>query len=394
MNLSKKISLIILLILAHLILFVLILEFVKQMPFVFIYGELSLFLIFIFRKLKFSNACKVIIFNIGIVTLAACILELYFANSLERSQGVNQGSYARSGFFVSDRLLGYSLKKNIRVSSKLIKNKRVVYDVIYTSNNKGLRVNLEDTVWIHHNSDFRNIIFFGCSFVFGEGLNDTETLPFVFEKNSDGKNKVYNFGISGYGSQQMLRILDSDRLDSVVTDSLPLVFLYEMFSQHIGRAGFHYPYILWDSSGPRYRLDSSGKLTSVAYINRTYAFFLKVIVKSSLVKKILFICAAGRRTNDDMRLFVEIIKQSKEIVENKYKGKFFVIYWDGTDSNKDDREIIERLTKEDISVIVTSEIFRNCPYSKEAFTIQDDGHPTALANRIIAEFLSLNLIYN
>ncbi len=53
------------------------------------------------------------------------------------------------------------------------------------------------------------VILFGCSFTFGAGLNDNETFSYKLSKYT-GRN-VYNRGLSGYGVQHMLYMLnDSD----------------------------------------------------------------------------------------------------------------------------------------------------------------------------------------
>ena len=108
--------------------------------------------------------------------------------------------------------------KNSQVTSKkMIKDGQVFYDVTYTINKYGLRVSPHDLKEnITNTYNFKNILFFGGSFTFGEGVNDDENLPWKIEKKSNYKLKSYNFGFHGYGSHQMLRTLELGLIDNIV----------------------------------------------------------------------------------------------------------------------------------------------------------------------------------
>jgi hypothetical protein len=53
----------------------------------------------------------------------------------------------------------------------------------------------------------RFALFFGGSFVFEEGLNDHETLPFFTCEIRD-EYRPYNYGFHGYGPQSMLEMFE------------------------------------------------------------------------------------------------------------------------------------------------------------------------------------------
>ena len=46
-------------------------------------------------------------------------------------------------------------------------------------------------------------------FTFGEGLQDSETLPQTFSDLENQRLRILNFGISGYGPQQFLRAMET-----------------------------------------------------------------------------------------------------------------------------------------------------------------------------------------
>ena len=45
----------------------------------------------------------------------------------------------------------------------------------------------------------RCVLFFGCSYTFGEGVNDTETLPYRTGVLAEGLLRMINFGLHSYG---------------------------------------------------------------------------------------------------------------------------------------------------------------------------------------------------
>jgi hypothetical protein len=60
------------------------------------------------------------------------------------------------------------------------------------------------------------IVFFGCSFMFGAGLNDADTLAQAFADSLDRKERVLNLGFPGYGPQQFLSEMQSGLFDPAI----------------------------------------------------------------------------------------------------------------------------------------------------------------------------------
>lgn len=87
-------------------------------------------------------------------------------------------------------------------SKRLSAEGEVIYDVIYSIGDDRFRVTSQSNhaAQLHMN-------FFGCSFMFGEGLNDNETLPYFLHAIANHID-VKNYEMSGYGVHQALRILE------------------------------------------------------------------------------------------------------------------------------------------------------------------------------------------
>ena len=91
--------------------------------------------------------------------------------------------------------------------------------------------------------------------MFGEGLNDHETLPSQFSMAAG--RRVVNAGMHGYGSHQAYRLLDDSlTYDNRVGGQPTDLVVYRMIGDHRNRASGRYS---WDRHGPCYQLSSEGK---------------------------------------------------------------------------------------------------------------------------------------
>ena len=81
-----------------------------------------------------------------------------------------------------------------------------IYGVTYSINEDGFRFNRGAPVVRPAASLIVN--FFGGSFIFGEGLNDHETVPVFLSELSNGKITTNNYGFHGYGVHNALKMLE------------------------------------------------------------------------------------------------------------------------------------------------------------------------------------------
>jgi hypothetical protein len=89
------------------------------------------------------------------------------------------------------------------VTKKIKETKEIIYSVQYTIGKNNLRV----TPKINKNVNI-HMHYFGGSHVFGEGLNDNETLSY-FSQVSSSKVQSENFGFHGHGVHNALRLLQT-----------------------------------------------------------------------------------------------------------------------------------------------------------------------------------------
>lgn len=173
------------------------------------------------------------------------------------------GTDRAAGAWVSggDQPLGYAYRPNLAsLRSRLVgaQTGRPIYDVSYTIDSRGNRLSTDQP-----SGPAPLALFVGCSFTFGEGLNNADTLASAFARQTGWR--TVNAGMHGYGSHQAYTLLASPALLAQrVGDRVDLV-VYRMIGDHAARASGRYP---WDRHGPCYQLRADGSLEALGPFSR------------------------------------------------------------------------------------------------------------------------------
>jgi hypothetical protein len=304
--------------------------------------------------------------------------------------GIHHEDWSRKGYFSSDEILGYVPIKGKIVNSIAYKGTEILYNVTYTIGDNGLRISPPSKLTDNNQC----IIFFGCSFTFGEGVEDREAMPYVVGQLSH--YKVYNFGFHGYGPHQMLSAIEHGVVARIV-DCNPIVAIYQAIMDHIERAAGLSP---WDIHGPKYIILSEGILkydghfndhSSIIWGNNPFPIISQVgeqIEKSFTYKK--YFHNRHRSINDrDVKLFLEIVDASRKKITDTYPGSaFHVILWDENHNYKYYSMVHEGLRKKGINHHLISNILPNFSVRRSDYEInQYDKHPNALAHTLIAQYI-------
>ena len=362
----------------------------------YFYISLEMFILFVLLMVvsKRSPAFKAFLFHVAVFFLTIGIMEAYWANWFFGSRhdrlkpNTYEGEFFKGNYCVPDDIRGYCAKKNIKARARVLSDKVVCYDVVYTINRHGLRISPHDVPgpYTATGGGYENVVFFGGSNTVGEGVQDDETMPWLFESLSKGRYRSYNFGFHGYGPHQMLRILESGLMDEVITDRPPAKAVYQGLMEHIERSAGNYPALLWSPCSPKYVLRDSGQLEyGGPFCGKKSETIFKLLLQSHIVKRTAPSILGWKRTQRDIELFVEIIKKSREVFEKKYEGEFSVLLWGTFD--KDYPDVLARLKKENIAVFESKEIIPDFYAADKKYKVKGDEHPNKTANEIIARFL-------
>lgn len=257
----------------------------------------------------------------------------------------------------------------------------LVYDVVYTQDQHQLRIGPPAPAPTPSSC----VLFFGCSFAFGVGVNDGETLAHQVEVQSHGRFRSRNFGRPGSGPHHMLEQIQSGFVERVAGCE-PKYAVYEAITDHVNRAGGRL-IASGDWSGPRYVLSPDGRPQRQGDIKRYYAQWPTSKVIADLTQWL------DRSLYDPVRpdhveLFFGLIEESRRELQARYPGiELAVVYWDHEASERNPQLVEALRTHGDANLHLVSQMLPPRADWLGAYQLPYDYHPTALANQWMAKYL-------
>ena len=326
-----------------------------------------------------TSSKKAIWFNLSFIAFAAGMLEAsaYFSDFAEqnyRAEGDHEGYYTVS------ESLGYAPAKNYIRKSKRFYGEELLYDVTYTIGADGLRITPQAE------TDRECLLFFGGSYTYGDGVKDHETMPYVV--GTLQKLKAHNFGFHGYGPHHMLAAIQNG-----MVRCKPKLIIYQALVRHIARAAGH---THWDKHGPKYVM-RDGHLEYDNHFDDVEVSFLEKkietqLTKSSFYKK--YFRNVNNYTDQEIQLFLEIVDASRlELLRDHPTAEFQIILWDRDPEDETYKKMKNGFAKRSMKVHLVSDILPGFPEEQAKYEISVyDSHPSALTHRLIAEYVSREIL--
>jgi hypothetical protein len=329
--------------------------------------------------------------SFGVVTCIGCVVcaELLFGVllSLRKPSPAKEyrGDYLTSGtFFRHDADLGTALEKNRRVRCEVLYDNKQLWDVHYSSDEFGRRTTISSA----ETEPKQFAVFFGCSYLFGEGTNDDETIPSQFSKLAP-QYRSYNYGVPGYGTQHMLAIIESGKLKQEVKEEQGIgvyIYLPEVHeSRVIGEMeivnsfGADFPYYYLDIEKNLHR---NGQFSTGRKITNT--------IYSALGKsrtRQYFGLNFPRRQEAHYELTAALIVRSATLFKEQFPNSEFCVSVYPNQLTPP-LPILNNLKTLDIKIMDFSKIL-DPTHEENQFV--GDGHPTPKANAILATSISKSL---
>jgi len=303
----------------------------------------------------------------------------------QQVEGGTAGKGAAVGY-QKDALLGYKPSPNVRLISKLTFKGRRIFEFSSSTDEHSRRITPVQTV----GEIDKFILFFGCSFTFGEGVQNDETLPF-FVGQLASRYQPYNYGVNGYGPQQMVAKLQRGEIRTEIKQSEGEgVLVYTFIDDHIHRAigSQHVVTQNWGRYMPYYALNSKGDLERRGDFvsGRPGLALLFWLLGKSEIANYFRIGVHPMVADDDFRLVAQMFVESRNAFSRLFNSdKFFVLIFPG--SVWGDR-LIPHLQKNGVQYFDYSALFDP---SQAGLSVTGDPHPTPKAYRIVAERLARDL---
>jgi hypothetical protein len=248
---------------------------------------------------------------------------------------------------------------------------RLITDVTYRIDASGLR-EIPSTV----QGRPHKAAFFGCSFMFGHGVENDQTLPYYFVQDSGGSFEGFNFAGEGWGPHQMLREIETGFVRQVA--GKPDLAIYEAIPDHLRRVAGRAP---WED-GPKYQPCQSDEACYSGPFHTAFYEQCRRWLDRSWTVKFFENHFARLSRPSDIPLFLAVLKRTRSLLEEN-GTRFVVILWDQNDLAK---AMLKTLRENQFEVIAMSSIVPERDLVKHPLT-QLDRHPSPATNKAIATYL-------
>lgn len=244
----------------------------------------------------------------------------------------------------------------------------------------------------------KHLIIAGCSFTFGSGVKDEESLAYLID-NMQSDYRSYNFGSMGGSPSEQLFLLQFFNLSPLVENSEGF-YLYNLYHAQFERIAMYWNYLYWASKGTPYYSwkKESHQLKFKSFFDSLFSFkiinFFKLIKLDYPYLKIM--ANFDYLTSQDMMpLMIDYLKAIKvEYLRQFPKGRFILTRpifeaWLPPVLKGREKDFFDLLKANNIEVWdfnSKAAIFLNQrPYDE--WIIKNDGHPNGLQYKAQAEFI-------
>lgn len=297
------------------------------------------------------------------------------------------------GYMVEDDALGTAPARNAKGHSIGYEHGKVAYDVTYTIDADGLRI----APPLKTATPTSSVLFFGCSFTYGEGLQDDQTLPYQTGILSGGQYPIYNFSFHGYAPNQMMSAIETGRVKQTVRTP-PRTIIYTALPDHIARVVGKIPY---GRHSPHYAyvLQPDGTVHFDGHFDDAHQSRLEASIRGQLRKSALYLWIDNvfrpSTNDDDLRLLLALVRQSRNRLKADYPdAEFHIILWRNFPYEQKTYEKMQAgFAEMHIPVHLVENIlpgYNSNP--KQYWLTGENAHPNALANRLIAQYVTEKIL--
>jgi hypothetical protein len=284
-----------------------------------------------------------------------------------------------------DKLIDADVGYRMRPSTQFHARKPNCYDVVYTTDSFGRRLVASGAP---SSAARPGLILFRCSYTFGEGLADEDTLQYQLRRDFD----VVNYAAYGYGVQNTLALLRSGRLEHELPpgDGLGVFIVYP----------FHFRRSLvgsderWLFSSPYFELAADGSLLQFASMSAehplraaAYRALGAVNDRSALLSWMKVRWPPSSANAGAAKLTAAMLIASAHLFEQHFNGRFVVVMNGSFGYERIVRSFLAELREAGVAVLDYSTM----KYNPADFVCASDGHPNGGYNARLAQRLRVDL---
>lgn len=233
------------------------------------------------------------------------------------------------------------------------------------------------------------VLFFGCSYTFGEGVGDDQTYAYLVQEKTGGRFVSRNFGVSGSAPHYALNQVESGLVQREA-HCAPTHAIYLVIPDHLVRVGGKWPVPF----GPRYIIRPKGALVHDGSLRRTTTQFLWDVFRYSST---LYVAKFGYGNeaavdDSDFHLMVALLRALHTRLLDLYPGIHFdILYWDDN-STMLAPKLGEQLRDVGVPVHKLSAVMPQIREPSSRAYQRGDRHPSVWAHEQIADYVVRNIL--
>jgi hypothetical protein len=266
-----------------------------------------------------------------------------------------------------------------------------VYNVAISTDQYGVRNTVQSAAPKNH-----NILFFGDSYVFGEGVPDDKTLPSQFAKLYPSI-EAFNFGAGGVGPNDLLYEIehtDSPRYNIPIPSrpsTAVFIFIDHDIDRVLCRMSCLKPSNSWILMKPGYKLNADRSVSFFGFFDeaRPIRNYIYKLMSESALLDFFNVEYPPQMTESDFDLFTATINQLRIRLQEKWGVKDFVAihYMDGSYYGP---EFSKSFAKFGIRYISLDEVYW-AHITGHRHRIAREGHPTMYSQFAMADVVGRKL---
>ena len=284
-----------------------------------------------------------------------------------------------------DKNLGWRHVPGVSAAVRKLVGDTAIYDVRYTIDAQGNRIAPAGPKGRTQGC----AVFFGGSFTFGQGVNDSAAYPYQVGLRTAGKFRIMNLGVGGYGPHHMLAMLERGDVAASVSCKPSHVF-HLALPHHVMRVAGKAV-----RGGPVYALGSDGKLQW----RRQSKFQMQLVrlannANSLLQRSSLYRFLAERDalpSEADLSLYFAVLSRTNELAAAQWKGaELHILAWNIHPwYSRDFKTFLAGLSKTGWRIHEITNVLPGYDKEPERYGLHpSDLHPNPLAYNLVAAYIA------
>lgn len=345
-------------------------------------GYLLIGLLFFLIGVKFKI---VVLHNLAMIAMVFTFLEILFYAILGSPIKENK-SFDMPDFKTGDIQynVGHLPSPDTTLNEILVVGGDTSFNVNYSIDKYHKRITPSYVKSSHDNDDEKEYaLFFGCSIGFGYGLNDNQTIPYLYQLN--GTINAYNFSYTGHGTNHVLARLTHQNIREQVNEKEGKAF-YLFFWDHIARAvGTMKRYTHWLHFAPYYYLDGDSLIRRKMFKDGRpiSSFIYENIYQSNILNYFEVDFPLSLRASH-FDLVAEMVVQSKIQYQTQFDDDdFYIVLMPAYKKVKEDdfNYFKKALKQRGVSILDLTDIVNYGP----KYTLKNNPHPNEYFNDLFTK---------